>query len=257
MELLNAIYETDFPCVSYGFRLGAPSMMRWMLLANIYLHYVYDLWADQWRKREATGEVIVIRYADDTIVGFRRHADAERFLHDLQERLAKFRCRSLDFHRLHAHLREAERRTVHPGAAYHRQADASQTRRDQGDAQPHAPPARARTGPLAGPSDARLFRVSCRADQRAEDHVLSPPCRVALATRALAPQPEGRRSMAADEPDRRTLVATRPRPAPLAAAALPRQTPKVGAECVRSARSDLSGGRRVTPASLICCKLLG
>ncbi len=39
------------------------------LLANIYLHYVYDLWADQWRKREGTGEVIVIRYADDTIVG--------------------------------------------------------------------------------------------------------------------------------------------------------------------------------------------
>ncbi len=39
------------------------------LLANIYLHYVYDLWVDQWRKRRATGEVIVIRYADDTIVG--------------------------------------------------------------------------------------------------------------------------------------------------------------------------------------------
>jgi hypothetical protein len=50
------------------------------LLANIYLHYVHDLWADRWRKRRANGEVIVIRYADDTIVGFRRHADAERFL---------------------------------------------------------------------------------------------------------------------------------------------------------------------------------
>ena len=41
------------------------------LLANIYLHYVYDLWVDQWRKRRATVEVIVIRYADDTVVGFR------------------------------------------------------------------------------------------------------------------------------------------------------------------------------------------
>jgi RNA-directed DNA polymerase len=51
---------------------------------------VADLWADQWPKREATGEVIVIRYADDTIVGFRRQADAERFLRDLRERLAKF-----------------------------------------------------------------------------------------------------------------------------------------------------------------------
>src|SRR5215213_8730998 len=47
-------------------------------------------WAEQWRKRRANGEVIVIRYADDTIVGFRRHADAERFLRDLRERLATF-----------------------------------------------------------------------------------------------------------------------------------------------------------------------
>ena len=65
------------------------------LLANVYLHYVYDLWVDQWRKRRATGEVIVIRHADDTIVGFERHADAERFLRDLRERLATF---GLDLH---------------------------------------------------------------------------------------------------------------------------------------------------------------
>ena len=54
------------------------------LLANIYLHYVYDLWVDQWRKREATGEVIVVRYADDMVVGFQYLADAERFLGELQ-----------------------------------------------------------------------------------------------------------------------------------------------------------------------------
>jgi group II intron reverse transcriptase/maturase len=65
------------------------------LLANIYLHYVYDLWVEQWRKRRATGEVIVIRYADDTIAGFQRHADAARFLRDLRERLAPF---GLDLH---------------------------------------------------------------------------------------------------------------------------------------------------------------
>lgn len=67
------------------------------LLANIYLylHYVYDLWVEQWRKRKATAEVIVIRYADDTIVGFQRHADAERFLRELRERLATF---GLDLH---------------------------------------------------------------------------------------------------------------------------------------------------------------
>ena len=252
------------------------------LLANIYLHYVYDLWADQWRKREATGEVIVVRYADDTIVGFERQADAERFLRDLRERLAKFglalhpdKTRLIEFGRyaaqrrsapgpgetgdvrfprLHAHLREGEgRRMVHSGAAHHRQADASQTRRDQGGAEPHAPRAGARTGALAGAGGARLSRVPRRADQFAEDHVLPLSRRVALATRALAPKPEGPRHVGADGADRRALAATRQDQPSLAAIPLPRQTPEVGAECVSSARSDLSGGRRVKPASLPGC----
>jgi RNA-directed DNA polymerase len=60
------------------------------LLANIYLHYVFDLWADVWRKKRAQGEVVLIRYADDTIVGFQSEADADRFLEDLGKRLEKF-----------------------------------------------------------------------------------------------------------------------------------------------------------------------
>lgn len=60
------------------------------LLANVYLHYVYDLWARQWRQRHASGAMIVVRYADDTIVGFEHRTDAERFLADLRERLAVF-----------------------------------------------------------------------------------------------------------------------------------------------------------------------
>lgn len=60
------------------------------LLANVYLHYVYDLWVQQWRKRHATGDMMVVRYADDTIVGFQHQRDAERFLNDLKERLAQF-----------------------------------------------------------------------------------------------------------------------------------------------------------------------
>jgi RNA-directed DNA polymerase len=60
------------------------------LLANIYLHYVYDLWADQWRKRHARGAMVVVRYADDTVVGFEHRADAERFLVDLRIRMAEF-----------------------------------------------------------------------------------------------------------------------------------------------------------------------
>ena len=60
------------------------------LLANIYLHYVYDLWAHQWRQRHATGDCIFVRYADDTVAGFENHSDAERFLADLRTRLAEF-----------------------------------------------------------------------------------------------------------------------------------------------------------------------
>jgi RNA-directed DNA polymerase len=60
------------------------------LLANIYLHYVYDLWVHQWRHRYATGDVIVVRYADDTIVGFEHRHEAEQFLADLKARFARF-----------------------------------------------------------------------------------------------------------------------------------------------------------------------
>src|SRR5947199_2704638 len=60
------------------------------LLANIYLHYVFDLWVNVWRKKWAQGEVVVIRFADDTILGFQYQTDADRFLENLRERLAKF-----------------------------------------------------------------------------------------------------------------------------------------------------------------------
>jgi group II intron reverse transcriptase/maturase len=60
------------------------------LLANIYLHYVFDLWAHQWRNRNANGDVIIVRYADDFVVGFQHRHEAEKFLRELTERLAKF-----------------------------------------------------------------------------------------------------------------------------------------------------------------------
>jgi len=61
------------------------------LLANIYLHYVFDLWFEQWRHRHATGDVIVVRYADDFVVGFQRQQDADQFMIDLRERLLAFK----------------------------------------------------------------------------------------------------------------------------------------------------------------------
>jgi group II intron reverse transcriptase/maturase len=60
------------------------------LLANIYLHYAFDLWVEAWRKKGAAGDVIVVRYADDFVLGFEHRAEAERFLEQLRERLAKF-----------------------------------------------------------------------------------------------------------------------------------------------------------------------
>jgi len=65
------------------------------VLANIYLHYVFDLWIQAWRKRKAKGDMIVIRYADDFVVGFRDRWEARDFLDDLRARLAKF---GLDLH---------------------------------------------------------------------------------------------------------------------------------------------------------------
>jgi group II intron reverse transcriptase/maturase len=60
------------------------------LLSNVYLHYAFDLWAHRWRKREATGEMIIVRYADDIIVGFQHEDDSRRFWDAMRERLKEF-----------------------------------------------------------------------------------------------------------------------------------------------------------------------
>jgi RNA-directed DNA polymerase len=84
------------------------------LLANVYLHYVLDLWADWWRRRSARGGVIIVRWADDFIVGFEYREDAERFLSELRGRFAKFglelhpgKTRLIEFGRLAAANRAA------------------------------------------------------------------------------------------------------------------------------------------------------
>ncbi len=83
------------------------------LLANIYLHYVFDLWAHQWRRRNARGDVILTRFADDYIAGFEHRDDAERFLADLRDRFAKFglelhpeKTRLIEFGRFAAERRQ-------------------------------------------------------------------------------------------------------------------------------------------------------
>ena len=79
------------------------------LLGNVYLHYVLDLWALRWRQRDATGDVIIVRYADDVIVGFEHEDDARRFLDAMRARLEEFalslhpdKTRLIEFGRLAA-----------------------------------------------------------------------------------------------------------------------------------------------------------
>jgi group II intron reverse transcriptase/maturase len=88
------------------------------LLANLYLHYVFDLWAAQWRRRYARGDVILVRYCDDFIVGFQHKDDAEQFLSDLRKR----------FHRFSLALHPEKTRLIEFG----RWASARRQRRGQG-----------------------------------------------------------------------------------------------------------------------------
>jgi RNA-directed DNA polymerase len=79
------------------------------LLANVYLHYVFDLWAERWRRREATGDMVIVRYADDIVVGFEHEADARRFWDAMRERLQEF---SLSLHPEKTRLIEFGRRAA-------------------------------------------------------------------------------------------------------------------------------------------------
>jgi group II intron reverse transcriptase/maturase len=90
------------------------------LLANLYLHYVFDLWVQRWRKTQAHGDVVVVRFADDFVVGFEHRQDAERFLAELRERLARF---GLELHPDKTRLLEFGR-------------FADRTRRGRGDGKP-------------------------------------------------------------------------------------------------------------------------
>ena len=83
------------------------------LLSNVFLHYVFDLWADQWRRRHARGDVVLVRFADDYVAGFEHREDAERFLADLRGRFAQFglelhpdKTRLIEFGRFAAQNRE-------------------------------------------------------------------------------------------------------------------------------------------------------
>ena len=71
-------------------RSGGPGGSISPLLANLYLHYVFDLWVHRWRQTQARGDVVVVRFADDFVVGFEHRGEADRFRDELRERVARF-----------------------------------------------------------------------------------------------------------------------------------------------------------------------
>ena len=92
------------------------------LLANVYLYYVFDLWADRWRQKHARGSVVVVRFADDFVVGFQYREDAERFWSELRERFGKFNLK----------LQEDETRLIEFGRF------AAGNRKQRGDGKPES-----------------------------------------------------------------------------------------------------------------------
>jgi group II intron reverse transcriptase/maturase len=108
----GVIEEGNWSATEVGAPQGASASP---LLANVYLHYVFDRWARQWRRRHARGDVVIVRFADDFVAGFEHQGDAKQFLYELRQRFAKFglelhpgKTRLIEFGR-HAAERRARR----------------------------------------------------------------------------------------------------------------------------------------------------
>ena len=244
------------------------------LLANVYLHYVFDLWAERWRRREATGDMIMVRYADDIVVGFQHETDARRFWDAMRERLREFslslhpdKTRLIEFGRFAAQNRE-RRGLGKPetfkflGFVLHlRQIPAGrlpdqeevttgpherEAAGDQGGAARAEARASSRSREMARASRRRILRLPRRADQQPGVIRVPLPRRRSLAPAAMPAQPEGVRGVGADGETGRRVSPEAPYPASLAECAVCRQTPEVGAVCGNSARTDLCGGTGVT-----------
>ena len=241
------------------------------LLANVYLHYVFDLWAERWRRREATGDMIMVRYADDIVVGFQHEADARRFWDAMRERLREF---SLSLHPDKTRLIEFGR-------------FAAQNREKRGRGKPETfkflgfvlISAKSRRGDFQIRRKSRRDRMSAKLREikealRERRHVSVPEVGkwlaqvvagyfayhavptnspalsafryhvVVLWHRQLCRRSQRAvRGVGTDGETGRRVSPQASCPASLAQRAVCRQTPEVGAVCGNSARTDLCGGR--------------
>ena len=197
------------------------------LLANIYLHYALDLWAARWRRRTATGDMIIVRYADDFIVGFQHESDAQRFLNEMRDRLREFalslhpeKTRLIEFGRFAAERRqrrglgkpetfnflgftficgktragEIPDQTENPSGPHAGKATGDQA----GNATAHAP-ADPRAGEMAGAGCPRLLQLPRSAHQWSGTRSVPASRHQSLAAHAAASQSEGSYDVGTDD----------------------------------------------------------
>ena len=187
------------------------------LLANVYLHYVFDLWVEAWRKKVADGEMIVVRYADDLVVGFEHRAEAERFLADFRERLAKFglelhaeKTRLIEFGRfaqsnrqargegragklhvsgVHALLRDQQGGVLYPSKANGAEAAGGEVAAGQANASSAHARAGAQGGGMAPTCAQRILPIPRGAGQLGQPEDVPAADRTLLAARPQTAQP--------------------------------------------------------------------
>src|SRR5215813_8921673 len=250
------------------------------LLANIYLHYALDLWAVRWRRREATGDMIIVRYADDFIIGFQHESDGRRFLDGMRERLGKFaltlhpektrliecgtppaawarQTGDLQLPGLHLHLRKDPPGQIPDQKEDPARSHAGEVADDQRGAVAAHAPATPRSGEMAVARRSWLLQLSRRADQRPCTGRVPAPCRRPLAAHAAASQPQGLHHVGTDDAAGGGLAPETDHPSSLAELSLRRHTPKVGAVCGKAARTVLCGGRAMKRTSLPLPRLRG
>ncbi len=225
------------------------------LLANVYLHYVLDLWAGWWRRRHARGDMIIVRFADDFIAGFEHRGDARQFLRDLRDRFARFalelhpgKTRLIEFGRFAA-VRRAARGAGKPGGTFPGQADhdleADAGKAERGQRPAQAAPARARPGAraVAGQRGTRPHGLLRGARQHPGRPGLPDTGDPALARGSAKPEPARLPELEPDEPPRDAVAPATPHPAPLPGRTLPRSHPRQEPSALAAHAGICAGGR--------------
>ena len=196
------------------------------LLANVYLHYTFDLWAERWRRREATGDMIIVRYADDLVVGFEHESDARRFWDAIRERLQEFslslhpdKTRLIEFGRhaatkakaarawqtgdlqllgLYSDLRQVTPRILHDPSEDPTRSHEGETQGDQRRIATAYAQADPRTGEVAQAGHHGLLCLPCSADKLSSSAEVPRPYQGPLAANATPTQSEGSNELGAD-----------------------------------------------------------